>query len=132
MSLKNTKNLLIIAAVVVAVLAGTVLLGNYTNILSSGSQPKTCQEKASSCCPAAKVISSEKAECGSIAKTCPLDPTKPCCAVEGTPGCCPKTNCPPDCTKPCCASEGAPSCCPKTDATAAKTGCCPATVTATE
>lgn len=39
MSLKNTKNLIIIAAVVVAVLAGTVLLGNYTNILSSGSEP---------------------------------------------------------------------------------------------
>ena len=132
MSLKNTKNLLIIAAVVVAVLAGTVLLGNYTNILSSGSQPKTCQEKASSCCPAAKASSAEKTECGSVAKTCPLDPTKPCCAVEGTPGCCPKTNCPDDCTKPCCAGEEAPPCCPKADATAAKTGCCPATVTATE
>lgn len=139
MSLKNTKNLLIIAAVVVALMAGTVLLGNYTNILSAGSQPKTCQATKGSACPASQAFFAENAnvectktaECGSVAKTCPLDPTKPCCAVEGTPGCCPKTACPPDCTKPCCAGEAKPDCCPKSDAAAA-TGCCPATNTTTE
>lgn len=141
MSLKSTKNLVIIAAVVVALTAGTVLLGNYTNILSTGSQSKTCQAKASSCCPASQAFfaanaegeCAQKAACGSVAKTCPLDPTKSCCGVEGTPGCCPKTTCPPDCTKPCCTGEEAPCCCIKSDASvAAASGCCPATNTATE
>jgi hypothetical protein len=141
MSLKNTKNLLIIAAVVVALMAGTVLLGSYTKILSTDSQSKTCQATKGQGCPASQVLfaananekCTKKAECGSVAKTCPLDPTKACCAVEGTPGCCPKTICPPDCTKPCCAGEDAPDCYPKTDVTtAAKTGCCPATNTMTE
>ena len=119
MSLKNTKNLLIITAVVVVALtAGTVLLGNYTNILSSSSetdsQPKTCQAAQNSTCTASQAFfadsaegeCTQKAECGSAEKTCP-----------------------PDCTKPCCAGEAAPGCCPKSDATAAKTGCCPSTVT---
>lgn len=137
MSLKNTKNLLIIAAVVVSLLAGTVLLGNYTNILSTGSQPKTCQATKSAACPASQAFFAENAnvECtrtaegGAIAKNCLPDCTKPCCAGEAAPGCCPKT-CPPDCTKPCCAGEAAPGCCPKSDATvAAKTGCCPGAVT---
>jgi len=135
MSLKNTKNLLIIAAVVVSLLAGTVLLGNYTNILSTGSQPTTCQAAKSAACPASQAFFAENAnvECtrtaegGAVAKTCPLDPSKPCCA-EAKPDCCPKT-CPPDCTKPCCAGEAAPGCCPKSDASAAATGCCPGTVT---
>jgi len=129
MSLKNTKNLLIIAAVVFALMAGTVLLGSYTNILSTGSQSKTSQEKASACFTAAKACSAEKVECESVAKTCPLDPTKPCCAVEGT---CPKTECPPDCTKPCCAAENAPACYPESDISAASAGCCPVTNAVTE
>ncbi len=157
MSLKNTKNLLIIGAVVIAVLAGTVLLGNYTNILSTGSQPKTCQATKGAICAASQAFFAEnaegecarKAEFGAVAKTCPLDPTRPCCAQEGTPGCCPKTCppdctkpccaeakpdccpkiCPPDCTKPCCAGEAAPACCPNTEVTAAATGCCPEIVT---
>ncbi|MHC4533658.1 MAG: hypothetical protein ACYS6K_06880 [Planctomycetota bacterium] len=133
MSLKNTKNLLIVAAVVVAVLAGTVLLGNYTNILSTGSQPKACQATKSATCTASQAFfadsaegeCTQKVECGSAEKTCPLDPSKPCCAVEGTPGCCPKTDCPADCDKPCCAGEVAPGCCPKSGEAAAETGCCP-------
>ncbi len=142
MSLKNTKNLLIVAAVVVALTAGTVLLGNYTNILSTSSQPKTCQATKSAGCPASQAFfaanaegeCAQKAESGCCPKTtCPLDPTKPCCAVEGTPGCCPKTTCPPDCTKPCCAGEDSPACCPKSEASvAAASGCCPATSTTTE
>lgn len=135
MSLKNTKNLVIIAAVVVAVLAGTVLLGNYTNILSTSSdtdsQPKTCQAAKSATCSASQAIFAEnaegactkKAECGSAEKTCPKDSTKPCCAQEGS------KDCPADCDKPCCAGEAAPGCCPKSDASAAKTGCCPKTDT---
>lgn len=132
MSLKNTKNLVIIAAVVVGVLAGTVLLGNYTNILSNSSQPKTCQATKSATCTASQAFFAEnaegectrKAECGSAEKTCPLDPTKPCCAQEAS------KDCPADCDKPCCAGEAALGCCPKSEATAAaKTGCCPGTVT---
>ena len=134
MSLKNTKNLLVIAAVVVAVLAGTVLLGNYTNILSTGSQPKTCQATKNATCAASQAIFAQNAEgecarkdeCGSAEKTCPLDPTKPCCAQEGS------KECPADCAKPCCAGEEAPDWCPKSDATAAKTGCCPVASTTTE
>jgi hypothetical protein len=134
MSIKNTKNLLIISAVLVAVLAGTVLLGNYTNILSArsdnGSQPKACQAKASACCPASQAMIAENtnmmgaqtAEGNAVAKTCPLDSTKPCCAEKGN---CPKTDCPPDCTKPCCSGEDKPACCPKSDASAAPSGCCP-------
>ena len=120
MSLKNTKNLVIIAAVVVAVLAGTVLLGNYTNILSADSdtdsQPKTCQAAKSATCSASQQAffaetaegeCPQKAECGSAEKTCSVD-----------------------CTKPCCAGEAKTGCCPKSDASAAAaTGCCPSTVT---
>ena len=146
MSLKNTKNLLIVAAVVVAVLAGTVLLGNYTNILSGNSEPKACQGTKNATCAASQAFSAEnakvecaqKAVCWSAEKTCPLDSSKPCCAESGS---CPKTECPADCDKPCCAGEAAPGCCPKSsdaaeagccpksEATAAKTGCCPVAVT---
>jgi hypothetical protein len=132
MSLKNTKNLVIIAAVVVAVLAGTVLLGNYTNILSADSdtdsQPKTCQAAKSATCSASQAFFAEtaegectqKAECGSAEKTCSPDCDKPCCAGEAAPGCCPKSG----------DAAAEAGCCPKSEATvAAKTGCCPGTVT---
>lgn len=138
MSLKNTKNLLIVVAVVVAVLAGTVLLGNYTNILSggsdTGSKPTACQATGSTCCPALKACSVENvkvestlmAEQVSVTKTCPLDPTKPYCAQDAS-----KT-CPADCAKPCCAEKGTAGCCPKSDASAAAMDCCPKIATATE
>jgi len=145
MSLKNTKNLIIIAAVVVAVLAGTVLLGNYTNILSTGSdtgsQPKACQATGSTACTASQAVFAQnaeiecagKTECGSVAKTCPADASKPCCAVTGScpkeSGSCPKTACEEGCTKPCCVETGS---CPKSEATAATAGCCPKVATATE
>ncbi len=119
MSLKNTKNLLIIGAVVVALMAGTVLLGNYTNILSTGSetdsQPKTCQATKSATCTASQAFFAENAE-GECTR-----------AAEGEAV---AKTCTSDCTKPCCAGEAASGCCPKSDATvAAKTGCCPGTVT---
>lgn len=141
MSLKNTKNLLIVGAVLVGLLAGTVLLGNYTNILSvrsdTNSQPAACRVKASGCCPAAQALmaknasmmSVQTAEGEAVEKTCPVDGTKAYCAEKGI---CPKTDCPPDCTKPCCAGDAKPACCPMSDASAAAMGCCPATASTTE
>jgi len=144
MSLKNPRNLLIIGAVIVALLAGTVLLANYANILPAwsgvGSQVKTCQSASGTPCCQAKNDSAEfaeldcaqKAAAGSDAKACPLDNAKPCCAGEASQDCCPKT-CPPDCTKPCCAGEAAPGCCPMSGPSeAANTGCCPKTSNVTE
>ena len=117
MSLKNPKNLLIIGAVIVALLAGTVLLANYANILPAKSDVSS-QVTGSTPCPGAKA--------------CPFGRTEPCCAGEAKPGCCPKV-CPPDCTKPCCAGEAAPSGCPMAGmSAAANSGCCPKTDTATE
>lgn len=141
MSLKNTKNLLIIGAVLVGLLAGTVLLGNYTNILSAksdtDSKPTTCQAEASTGCPAtiactaqnANIESTLMASSEAVEKTCPTDGTKGCSAEKGI---CPKTDCPPDCTKPCCAGDAKPACCPKSDVSAASMGCCPATASTTE
>jgi len=72
MSLKNPKNLLIIGAVVIALLAGTVLLANYANILparsGAGSQAKTCPAAGGTTCPMAKAVFAENAEVTSIAK----------------------------------------------------------------
>jgi hypothetical protein len=144
MSLKNPKNLLIIGSVVIALLAGTVLLASYANILparsNTGSQAKTCPAAGGTSCPMAKAVFAENAEvtcaqkaaAGFDAKACPLGRTEPCCAGEAPPDCCPKV-CPPDCTKPCCAGEAAPSGCPMAGmSAAANSGCCPKTNTATE
>ncbi len=123
MSLKNPKNLLIIGAVIVALLAGTVLLAGYANILParSGSQAKTCPASGGTSCPMAKAVFAENAEvtcaqkaaAGFDAEACPLGRTEPCCATDTTESLCEKT-CPLDNTKPCCAGEAAASCCPKT------------------
>ena len=124
MSLKNPKNLLIIGAVIVALLAGTVLLANYANILpgssDADSQVKTCPTAGGTSCPAtnpvfaenANVECAQKAGSGFDAKACPLGRTEPCCAGEATESLCGKT-CPLDSTEPCCAGEAAPDCCPK-------------------
>ncbi len=94
MSLKTPKNLLIIGAVVAALLAGTILLGNYANILAAcsdtGSQAEASQATDQTSCPMAKAC-----PLGSDAKACPLGCTKPCCA-EKAEGCCPAE------AKPCC------------------------------
>ncbi|MFB0554504.1 MAG: hypothetical protein ACETWQ_14460 [Phycisphaerae bacterium] len=144
MSLKNPKNLLIIGAAVIALLAGTVLLASYANILparsGAGSQAKTCPAAGGTTCCGAKVSSNENAQvafaqqtgAGFDTEACPLGRTEPCCAGELVPGCCPKT-CPPDCTKPCCAGEAAPDCCPMSSPSATtNTGCCPKTSNVTE
>lgn len=96
MGLKTPQSLLIIGAVVVALLAGTILLGNYANILPckfyAASQPKAGQ---AACCPA---------------ENCP----DKCCIT------CPQAeNCPDKCCAACCPEE-AESCCPKE-----AEGCCP-------
>ena len=125
MSLKNPQNLLIIGAVVAALLAGTILLGNYANILpadsDSGAQTEAQNVKAG--CP-------REAAAGFDAKTCPLGRTEPCCAEEGegcccpkkAEGCCPKVaeGCCPKIAEGCCPAE-AEGCCP-----AEAEGCCPA------
>jgi hypothetical protein len=144
MSLKNPRNLLIIGAVVIALLAGTVLLASYANILparsGAGSQAKTCPAAGGTSCPVAKAVFAENAEvtcaqkaaAGFDAEACPLGRTEPCCAGDAAPECCPKP-CPPDCTKPCCAGEAAPSGCPMASmSAAANTGCCPKTSNVTE
>lgn len=148
MSLKKPKNLLIIGAVIVALLAGTVLLGNYTNILPIGSntdsQVKTCQAESNTPCSGAKTCFAEnanvecarKAEAGSDAKVCPFGRTEPCCAGDATTSCCPAKCCPDECENCCCPDECDKCCCPKTcppDCTKpccageAAPGCCPMT-----
>lgn len=126
MSFKNPKNLLIIGAVIVALLAGTVLLANYANILP-GSSDADSQVEASPAtgqtpCPGAKALFAEnanvecarKAAAGFDAEACPFGRTEPCCAGDVTESLCGKT-CPLDNTKPCCAGGAAPGCCPKTN-----------------
>ena len=122
MSLKNPKHLLIIGAVVVALMVGTVLLGNYANILPGSSdacsQAKTCPAAGGTSWPVAQAAFAENA--------------KVCSAEKSATGCCPKV-CPPDCTKPCCAEETTTGGCPMSSPSATtNSGCCPKTSTATE
>ena len=96
MSLKTPKNLLIVGAVVAALLTGTILLGNYANIMPCKSYVAS-QVKAGQapCCPA---------------ESCP----DKCCLA------CPQAeNCPDKCCAACC-PEKAEGCCPKESE-----GCCP-------
>ncbi len=127
MSLKNQQNLLIIGAVVAALLAGTILLGNYANILptgsDSGAQVQAYQPTDHTPCPGPKADFAEaenakgycslKIKAVSDEKTCPLGRTEPCCAEEGEGCCCPKK------AEGCCPKE-AEGCCPKE-----AEGCCP-------
>ena len=86
MSIKIPQNLLIIGAVVAALLAGTILLGNYANIVPCKSYA-ALQVKAGQvpCCPA---------------ESCP----DKCCIT------CPQAqNCPDKCCADCCPAD----CCPK-------------------
>ena len=143
MSVKTKSNLLTIGVVVIALLAGTVLLAGYANILPGGSGPqsKTCPSAGGTMCPMAKAVFAEnteltcaqKAGAGFDAKVCPMGRTEPCCAGDATESACGKT-CPLDCTKPCCAGEAPAGCSPKACppdctkpccAVEATTGCCP-------
>ncbi len=80
MSLKIPKKLLIIGAVVAALLAGTILLGNYANILPAGSDTGSQAEASQA---------TDQTSC-SAAKACPLgSDAKACCSKEAD-GSCPK------------------------------------------
>ncbi len=119
MSLKKPRNLLIIGAVVAALMAGTILLGGYTNILpassDTGSQAEAAPATEQTSCPMAKA---RLAEAGDVKAGCPQE-----AAAEFDVKTCPLGSaanaCPPGCTMPCCA-EKAEGCCPKV-----AESCCP-------
>ena len=123
MSYKNQKSLVVVAGIVAALLAGTVLLGGYAK--SVPAKPETDSPmQAKGCCPmmGAQAAQEGEASCPQAAKAafnveaCPAGRTEACCAEEP---------CPPDCPKPCCAKETATSGC--ADSANAAGGCCPAT-----
>ncbi len=130
MSIKAPKNIVILGVVIAAVLACTVLLANYSNILPAGAddtaQVKSCQAGAGG--PACGMASAQKqALACCAAQSCPSDCDKACCAEGGQAvcplgvrkPCCPAADakaCPPDCDKPCCAKKG--------DAADSIEGCC--------
>ena len=116
MSLKNPKHLLIIGAVVVALMVGTVLLGNYANILPGSSdacsQAKTCPAAGGTSWPVAQAAFAENAKVCSAEKT-----ATGCCPAQNSPGqsdegCCPAKCCPDECEKCCCPDECDKCCCP--------------------
>ena len=130
MSLRNHRNLVIVVGVVVALLAATVLLGGYANIVPAGSdadsQAKGCPAAAGkACCPMSggsavcpKVSADQQAQTGSAGTPCVAGCPKPCCA-EQAEGCCP-TPCPIPCPKPCCVVEAGEGCC----GTSGPAACC--------
>lgn len=129
MSIKNQKNVIVIAGVITALLAGTVLLGGYAKFAPAKAQTdSTVQVKA--CCPMMGAQGAQESElsCPHLAKAgfdaeaCPMGRTEPCCEGNPPKDCCGKP-CPPDCPKPCCAKEATAGGC--TDSTAGAR--CPAT-----
>ena len=128
MSLEKQKNLIIFGAVAAALLAGTVLVAGYTDMLPNRAkacdQVKPCQsgEGKVTCAGMAKmagfpqVVASTEAAPGKPggagekpAGCCP-EPGVGCGGCEKRQGCCGEP-CPPDCPKPCCAQEKPPTCC---------------------
>jgi hypothetical protein len=133
MSLKSPKNLVIFVGIVAALLVGTVLLGNYANIVTAesniDSQAKT-EQATFPTCPKAKAHFAEntKTSCpqagaGFDAEACPLGRTKPCCAEDVAKSGCGKP-CPLDCTKPCCAEQTKTGCCPMSGQSQTTSTCC--------
>ncbi|MHC4119469.1 MAG: hypothetical protein ACYSWO_18390 [Planctomycetota bacterium] len=135
MSLGKQKNLIIVAAVAAGLLAGTVLLASYTDILPRGAkncgQTESCPsaagvtcaksqgagEKFPTVCASGKAVmaSAETAESccakeGMVEDLCPCGkPAGSCiaCAEEPT-GCCSEKTAGACCAKP----KAAESCCP--------------------
>ena len=133
MSLKSPKNLVVFVGIVAALLVGTVLLGNYANIVTAESDTNS-QVKAEQAtfptCPKAKAHFAEnaKASCPQVgagfdAEACPLGRTKPCCAEDVPKTGCGKT-CSLDCTRPCCAEQTKTGCCPMSNPSQAAKTCC--------
>jgi hypothetical protein len=129
MSVKNHKNLIVVAGVVAALLAGTVLLGGYAKSVPAKSDTSS-QVQAKGGCPMMSAYLAESGEvsCPHLAKAgfnaeaCPMGRTEPCCAEDPPQDCC-GTPCPPGCPKPCCAQEASAGCC--ADAADAAGACCP-------
>ena len=134
MSLKAPRNIVILGVVIAGVLACTVLLGNYVNILPAktgdASQVKGCPAGAGK--PACGMVCPQKdAGVCCAPESCPAGGDKPCCSENDQAACpfgAPKPccsagdcgavagDCPLDCTKPCCAEQ--------TDAGDRVQGCC--------
>lgn len=133
MSLKSPKNLVIFVGIVAALLVGTVLLGNYANIVTaeSGTNSQAKAEQATfPTCPKAKAHFAEnaKASCphagtGFDAEACPLGRTKPCCAGDVAKSGCGRP-CPLDCTRLCCAEQTKTGCCPMSSPSPTTKTCC--------
>ena len=117
MSIKNQKSLIVIAGVITALLAGTVLLGGYAKSVPAKSETGS-QSQVKACCPMmgaqvaqdGEVLCPHLAKAGFNAEACPMGRTEPCCEGNPPKDCCGKP-CPPDCPKPCCAKEGTASGC---------------------
>ena len=132
MSYKNQKSLFVVAGVVAALLAGTVLLGGYAKSVPAFKPQTDSPMQAKGCCPmmAAQTAQDAEVSCPQAAKAsfnvdaCPMGRTEACCEENPPQDCCGKP-CPADCPKPCCAKEAAASgCAASADAAGA---CCPAT-----
>ena len=127
MSYKNQKSLVVVASIVAALLAGTVLLGGYAKSVPAKSETDSPMQ-ATGCCPMMGAQAAQEGEvsCPQAAKAsfnvdaCPMERTESCC--EENP---PQEPCPADCPKPCCAKEAATSGC--ADSADAAGACCPAT-----
>lgn len=130
MSFRNQKSLVVVAGVVAALLAGTVLLGGYAKSVPAFKPQTDSPMQAKGCCPMMDAQAAQEGEvsCPQAAKAsfnveaCPMGRTEACC--EENP---PQEPCPADCPKPCCAKETATSGC---GASVDAAGCCPATTEA--
>lgn len=126
MSFRNHKNLVVVVGVIIALLAGTVLLGGYAKF-APAKQEVSSPVQVKGCCPMmgaqsaqdGKASSANMAKAAFNAETCPAGRTEPCCEEDPPQDCCGKP-CPADCPKPCCAAEGAAS-----DCANSTSGCCP-------
>lgn len=123
MSLKNQKNLIVAGGVIVALLAGTVLLGGYAKFVPAKADSTTGAEPCTGC-PATQACLAKNAEVSGSGQvmaafnpeSCPAGRTEPCCAEDPPKDCCGEP-CPADCPKPCCAKQPeASGCCPAADA----------------
>jgi hypothetical protein len=118
---RNQKSLAVFVAIIAALLAGTVLLGSYANIVPAKSDPGVPAEAENAAvtatCPKTQAHFAEnaeggcprKAEAGSDATACPHAAAKTCGAAEATASSCEKSW-PVEQGKPCGAGEAATGC----------------------
>jgi len=126
MSAKNQKSLIVIAGVVVALVAGTVLLAGYAKLAPANVESNVAAKGCPGCpmiqgvaCATDLAEKAEQSYPGQVMgafdpEKCPKGQTEPCCAQDPPKDCCGQP-CPPDCPKPCCAEQPeAAGCCPAT------------------